>query len=191
MGPSDTLIYRNRWGFIPGMEFGLWKTASSPIQGVNDSKKLTEKRRQEVFHRILRYDLLLDFGIGEVSVEEIDRYGIDKANDMVFSRAVHDLNQPPDYVLLDGDNPLMGWDMTLQQHRPKGDGLWWPVGAASILAKVIRDSYMEELSLEYPSYQWARNAGYGTAQHTQALQSIGACSHHRKQFIHSIVGRSA
>lgn len=164
------------------------ETANSPIKGINDSKKLTPKKRRQVFHLILRSQHFIDFGLGEVSADEINQRGIDWANQEAFRRAVNDLRVSPEFILIDGDNPLMGWDMQRQQRRPQADGYWWPVGAASILAKVIRDSYMAELSLDWPGYGWQSNSGYGAEVHRRGLLQWGATPEHRTQFIQRIVG---
>lgn len=174
----------------PNTDPASWETCWTPIPGVNDSKKLPHKKREEVFRRLLRHELLLDFGIGEASVEEINRHGIEWANRVVFERAVKDLRWMPNFVLVDGDEPLYGWNMMDQRFEPKGDALWWPVGAASILAKVIRDSYMDELAKDFELYGWDRNAGYGSEEHRAALLNFGSCIHHRKQFISRLVGRT-
>ena len=167
-----------------------WEKMHSPIKGVNDSKKFTSKtKRREVYHRILRHPQLLDFGLGEVSVEEIDRNGIDWANSEAFDRAVRQLKAVPHYIIVDGINPIYGWDMSKQWVVKEADDKFWPVGAASILAKVIRDTYMMELGFDYPLYQWARNAGYGTQEHNEVLRKMGSTPHHRRAFIKSI-GRS-
>lgn len=158
-------------------------THNSPIPGVNDSKKLTATKRRDVFHHILRSNQIIDFGIGEVSVTEIDNHGIEWANRQAFERAVKELRIGPNYILVDGDHPLYGWDMRLQHNEPKADGRWWPVGAASILAKVIRDSFMAELGRDFPRYQWASNAGYGSDAHQLAIIENGPCNLHRRQFV--------
>lgn len=170
-------------------DFAMWETCWSPVPGVNDSKKLSHKKREEVFYRILRHHDLLDFGIGEVSVEEINQRGIEWANREAFQRAIKDLRWMPDFVLVDGDEPLYGWNMMDQRFEPKGDGLWWPVGAASILAKVIRDSYMVELSKDFDYYGWERNAGYGSDEHRASLIDMGPSRHHRTQFIRNLIRR--
>lgn len=174
----------------PNTDEATWRTVWTPIPGVNDSKKLPHKKRRDVFHRILRSDILVDFGIGEVSVEEINQHGIDWANRKVFERAVKDLKWMPNHILVDGDEPLYGWNMMDQRFEPQGDRRWWPTGAASILAKVIRDSFMAELAKDFELYGWDRNAGYGSDEHRAALVDFGPCIHHRKQFISKIVGRS-
>jgi ribonuclease HII len=171
---------------------GGWLTKNSPIEGVNDSKKFsTHAKRTEVFHRILRSPLLVDFGIGHVTVEEIDQHGIDEANRIAFYRAWSTLKPEPQYMLVDGDRPAPAWNYSQQKNRPKGDGYWWPVGAASILAKVIRDNYMVDLGLDHLHFKWAQNAGYGTKDHTDAIKHFGACELHRKSFVKKMVGRAA
>lgn len=163
-----------------------YETENSPITGVNDSKKLSPNKRREIFHRILRWESLFDFGIGEVSVDEINDVGIDQANSLAFERAVKDLKGTPSYILIDGDNPLYGWDINRQYHEPRADGRFWPVGAASILAKVIRDDMMREWGVDFPKYDWGNNAGYGAQAHRDAIQEIGPCHLHRTQFIRKI-----
>lgn len=158
-------------------------TARSPILGVNDSKKLTPTRRRDTFHRILNSGRLIGFGLGEVSASEIDEHGIEWANRSAFERAVKDLPSKPTFLIIDGNNPLYGWETTLQRNEPRADGRWWPVGAASIIAKVIRDDYMTELGRDYPDYGWDRNSGYGSKYHQEAIQRIGPCRLHRIRFI--------
>ncbi len=167
--------------------YAWWETKWTPIPGVNDSKKLSAKKRAEVFKAILRCRELCDFGIGEVSVEEINLHGIDWANNMAFTRAVKDLGQMPHHILVDGENPIYGWSMLDQKFEPRADGRWWPVGAASILAKVIRDSYMAELAKDFDVYGWESNAGYGSEAHKSGLIDFGPTIHHRTKFIRNIV----
>lgn len=168
-------------------EWAELETAKSPIKGVNDSKKLSPHRRQETFQRILRSEQLLDFGIGEVSANEINHRGIEWANSIAFERAVKDLRYGPHMILIDGDKPLFGWEMARQHHEPRADGKWWPVGAASIIAKVIRDTYMTELGKDFPCYHWERNSGYGSEDHRTALVEHGVCHLHRSKFVRNII----
>lgn len=168
------------------VDWSDYETDNSPIAGVNDSKKLTPNRRRDTFHRILRWESLIDFGIGEVQASEIDAVGIERANHLAFERAVRDLSVEPNYVLIDGDNPLTGWDPSKQHHEPRADGRFWPVGAASILAKVIRDDFMTELGNDFPHYRWDSNSGYGSRDHQEAIQHVGPCSFHRTQFIRKL-----
>lgn len=165
-----------------------WVRKNSPINGVNDSKAFSDDgKRREVYSRILRHATLLDFGIGIGSVSEINLKGIDEANRLAFIRAWSELKKEPSFILVDGNRPVPAWNYSLQEHRPRGDSLWWPVGAASILAKTIRDDIMRELGAEFPHYGWNDNAGYGTTQHSKALQQHGPCPHHRRQFIEKIM----
>ncbi len=160
-----------------------WLTKKSPILGVDDSKKIpTHAKRVEIYHRILRSEHLVDFGIGFITVEEIDKLGIETANRHAFYQAQTDLKTQPNFLLVDGDRPAPHFCYSSQKNRPKGDGYWWPVGAASILAKVIRDLYMIELGLDYLPYKWAQNAGYGTKAHEDALRYHGVSPVHRKKF---------
>lgn len=164
--------------------FRGWVTG---CEGVDDSKKLTPKRRSELFKTILRSEELVDFGIGEVGVEEIDRVGIDQANIFAFDRAVKALPYRPNYVIVDGIKGVPGFYPQEMLVLPKADGLYEVVGAASILAKVIRDSLMGELHTRYPIYAWNSNKGYGSQEHITALRQHGPTIHHRPLFIRDIV----
>jgi ribonuclease HII len=168
---------------MPEKDEAGWLTKHSPIPGVNDSKKFsTREKREEVYHRILRSEYLVDFGVGFITVDEIDKVGIDMANRQALFDAWRDLKHEPHFLLVDGDRPAPHFCYSQQKHRPQGDGHWWPVGAASILAKVIRDLYMVELGLDYPHYRWGQNSGYGTPDHAKAIELHGVCPLHRKQF---------
>ncbi len=162
----------------------------SPIPGIKDSKQFaTREDREKVFKAILRCAELVDFGIGEGSVSEINADGIERANRNCFYRAVQDLRYQPDHILVDGNNPIPMWDRAKQEWRPKADAIWWPVGVASILAKVIRDRYMAEWHADYSVYGWGDNSGYGTEKHTQAIKKYGPSPLHRKKFIEKIVSQ--
>ncbi len=163
-----------------------YEMENTPISGVDDSKKLSQVKRRNVFHRILRKESLVEFGVGEVSAHEINEIGIDNANNLVFERAVRDLKFVPNFIIIDGENPLFGWEIQYQHHEPRADGRFWPVGAASILAKVIRDDFMAELGTDYPHYGWENNAGYGTNEHVEAIKNFGPCNLHRLQFLRKI-----
>ena len=165
-----------------------WLKRNSPIPGVNDSKQIpTHAKRELMFKRILADATLVDFGIGHVSVEEINQEGIEMANRHAFYNAWNDLRRPPQYMLVDGDRPAPHWCYSQQENRPRGDGYWWPVGAASILAKVIRDRYMMELCEDFPGYNWRQNMGYGSAEHIEGLKKYGPTPLHRKQFVSKYV----
>lgn len=160
----------------------------SPIPGLADSKTFaTDKKREDVWKLLLSSPVLLDFGVGECSVEEIDAHGIDWCNNTIFQRSIMCLKQVPDVIYVDGDNPIVGWPKERQVVEPGADGKYWPVSAASIIAKVIRDRLMAELGNICPDYAWHTNKGYGTLLHRERIRLNGATEHHRKQFIKKIL----
>jgi ribonuclease HII len=145
---------------------------------VQDSKKLSEKVREELFDVII--DCTEAYSIIEISVEEIDSFGLHKSNIEGMRRAVADLKPEPEYVLTDGyaipglaTPNLAVW---------KGDQVAISISAASILAKVYRDRIMIQLDAEYPEYGFAGHKGYSSASHMEALRKHGVTKHHRKSF---------
>jgi len=164
----------------------LFRGYATGVEGVDDSKKLSPAKRSRIFKELLWSPFLAGFGIGEVSAEEINDIGIDEANAVSFIRAVERLPEAPSYIIIDGRDALRGWDPIFMSAEPQADGKYPIVGAASILAKVIRDSYMVELSEMYPGYAWERNKGYGTAAHTEGLEQLGPTKFHRTKFIRNI-----
>ena len=150
----------------------------SPIQGLADSKKLSEKSREQLFSII--QEKALSFGIAQASVEEIDEINILQASLLAMRRAVLALEPQPDHVLVDGnqlpDLPMSA-DAVIQ-----GDQHVAEIQAASILAKVTRDRLMQRLDAEHPGYGLAKNKGYPTKAHREALQALGATPIHRKSF---------
>lgn len=155
------------------------------IDGVNDSKKLSEKRREALFDEIC--EKAEAFGIACATVEEIEAYNILQATFLAMSRAVDALSVSPDLVLVDGNQRPHGITQPLQT-LVKGDALSASIAAASILAKVSRDRYMLELDKQYPAYGFAKHKGYGTAQHCEALREVGPCPEHRLSFLGKILG---
>nr|WP_315425962.1 ribonuclease HII [uncultured Albidiferax sp.] len=149
-----------------------------PIRGLADSKKLTAKRREQLFDEILAKALCCS--IAEASVEEIERLNILQATMLAMQRAVTRLRLKPGHVLVDG-NRLPTLSMT-SDAIVKGDSLVPAISAASILAKVTRDRWCAQVHLDYPQYGFAGHKGYGTAEHLAALQTHGACPLHRKTF---------
>lgn len=149
-----------------------------PIEGLDDSKKLSRKKRRELFREIK--ENAIAFGIGTASAEEIDQINILEATRLAFQRAMDNLNCLPDYVLLDFIK--LPWLELPHQAFAKGESLSASVAAASIVAKEARDIHMEELANEFPGYGFERHMGYGTAIHQEALQKLGPCTIHRKSF---------
>lgn len=146
--------------------------------GLNDSKKLTAKRREAL------YDLLLEcatVSVAHATVAEIDELNILRASHLAMERAVAGLPQTPDHVLIDGN--LIPKGLTLSaQAVVKGDGKSVSIAAASIMAKTVRDRIMVDLAQQYPGYGWEKNAGYPTAVHLESLQKLGVTPHHRRSF---------
>lgn len=145
--------------------------------GLNDSKKLTESKRESLFKEIMKS---ADVGIGIADVARIDEHNILGATMWAMSEAVAGLTQRADYVLIDG-NRKPGLPCPCET-VVKGDGRSVSIAAASIIAKVTRDRIMADLARAYPVYGFERHKGYGTAFHQQALAEAGPCPHHRKSF---------
>ncbi|MDP2124639.1 MAG: ribonuclease HII [Parvibaculum sp.] len=145
--------------------------------GLNDSKKLDAARREHLFAQLQES---AEIGIGEASVEEIDRLNILKATMLAMSRAVAALGTAPHFALIDG-NRLP--DLACPARAIiKGDALSLSVAAASIAAKTVRDRTMCDLARTHPGYGFERHKGYGTAAHGEALSSLGPCAAHRSSF---------
>lgn len=153
------------------------------IDGINDSKKLSEKKREKLFDEII--EKAADYCIGTASVEEIDRLNILQATFLAMQRAVDGLKIKPQLALVDG-NRLPNLPMNAET-IVKGDGLSQSIAAASILAKVSRDRYMKEIALKYPQYQFEKHKGYGTELHRQLILQYGPCEIHRKSFLKKIL----
>lgn len=149
-----------------------------PIAGLNDSKKLTAKRREALFDEIRAKALC--FAIAEASVEEIDRLNVLQATLLAMQRAVAGLRLRPGLVLVDGNRlPVLSMPA---EAVIGGDALVQAISAASILAKVHRDRWCHTVDLDYPQYGFAGHKGYGTAAHMEALRAHGACPLHRRSF---------
>ena len=156
------------------------------IPGLDDSKKLTDKRRRELFPIIL--EQAIAYGIGLASHEEIDEINILQATYIAMERALSQLQIRPDHVLIDGNRAKdFGLPVTTVV---KGDSLSANIAAASILAKVTRDELMEQYALEYPEYQFEVHKGYGTKAHYEALQKLGPSPIHRMTFLKKLYGNS-
>ena len=149
------------------------------IEGVNDSKKLTEKKREVLFDKIIAE--CEDYCIATASEQEIDDINILNATFLAMIRAVEGLKVKPDLALIDG-NKEPGLDID-QQTIVKGDAKSATIAAASILAKVARDRYMLEMADKYPQYQFEKHKGYGTKLHYEALDEFGPSEIHRMTFL--------
>ena len=148
--------------------------------GVNDSKKLSAKQRNILLPKIL--ELSNDWGIGQSSVREIDKYGIRHATELSIIRAIYKLKLTPAKIYIDGSLPLSLWKGK-QENIIKGDSKLTSIAAASILAKVKRDSLMIRSEEEYKGYIIQKNKGYGTSDHFLSINHLGITNMHRKSFI--------
>ena len=148
--------------------------------GVNDSKKLTPKKRNLLLPKILQ--LSKDWGLGQSSVREIDKYGIKHATELSMIRAIYKLKSTPSKIYIDGSFPLSLWQGK-QENIIKGDSKLTSIAAASILAKVKRDSLMVRLEEKYKGYIIYKNKGYGTSAHFLSINHLGITNMHRKSFI--------
>ena len=154
------------------------------IPGLNDSKKLTEKKREALFDVITAQAVA--YSIARVEAAEIDEMDILNARMLAMQRAIHGLSEKPDMALIDGNRDHGSRYAIETPHITivKGDGNSASIAAASILAKVARDRYMSgELSEQYPSYQFAKHKGYGTKLHYEMLDQYGPCPQHRVTFL--------
>lgn len=152
--------------------------ASRPVPGIGDSKKLSEKKREELYRAIV--ERALCWHVGRASVAEIDNLNILRAALLAMQRAVAGLTIMPEFVAVDG-NRLPAWSYAAQAVIG-GDGLVPVIGAASIIAKVTRDRDMIALADRFPGYGFAAHKGYGTAHHLAALRKLGPCPAHRRSF---------
>ncbi len=154
-------------------------------EGLNDSKRLSAKRRQVL------NDLLMqcaDISIAHASVAEIDQINILRASHLAMERAVAGLRQPADMALIDGN--MIPRNLTIPARAIiKGDGISLSIAAASIVAKTARDKIMWDLAQQFPGYGWETNAGYPSKSHKLALQNLGVTPHHRRSFkpVHNIL----
>ena len=154
------------------------------IEGLNDSKKLTEKKRERLFDVIK--EQAIAYSIAFASVEEIETYNILQATFLAMTRAVQGLTPAADFALIDGNKipPQLG---VPAEYVIGGDGLLPSVAAASVLAKVTRDRYMLDMEQQYPGYGFAKHKGYGTKDHREAIVRLGPSPIHRLSFLKNIL----
>ncbi|HBH90448.1 MAG TPA: ribonuclease HII [Hyphomonadaceae bacterium] len=150
-----------------------------PITGLNDSKKLTEKKRVALEAEIR--EKALAFGLGWASPQEIDELNIRQATHLAWRRAIEDTGITPDFIQIDGNALPQGLPCPAEAII-KGDGKIAEISAASILAKNARDRLMVELDETYPGYGFAKHKGYGVKAHSEALATLGPCAVHRMSF---------
>lgn len=154
------------------------------IPGLNDSKKLIDKRRRELFPIIQQE--AVSFGVAFASQEEIDEINILQATFLAMRRAIDQLDPKPDFALIDGNRET---DFGVPCKTViKGDSLSANIAAASVLAKVTRDNWMIEAAEKYPGYGFEIHKGYGTKAHYAALEKLGPCAIHRRTFLKKLYG---
>ena len=151
--------------------------------GVNDSKKLTPKKRKLLFPKIIA--LSSDYSLGQSSVREIDQLGIRYATELSMLRAIKKLKNNPSEVLIDGSLSLRLWKGS-QRNIISGDSKFTSIAAASIIAKVTRDLLMERLERKFSGYLIFKNKGYGTKEHLSILKANGITHLHRKSFLNKL-----
>ena len=153
------------------------------IDGINDSKKLSEKKREELYDKII--SKAKAFKVSIISEKVIDEINILNATKKGMEEAINNLSIEPDFALVDA---VKGLKLNCE-YLPliKGDYLSYSIGCASILAKVTRDKLMKEMSKKYPNYEFDKHKGYGTKQHIELLKRYGKCEIHRDSFIKHFV----
>ena len=157
---------------------------NSMIEGVNDSKKVSEKKREELYEIITKE--AISYGVGIIDQKEIDRINILNATKEGLTMAVKELNPRPDLIIVDALTKI-DTDGIPYQSIIKGDAKCYSISAASIIAKVTRDRIMRQWDEIYPQYGFAKHKGYGTAEHIKALKEYGPCPLHRESFIKHFV----
>jgi ribonuclease HII len=155
----------------------LPKNYKHPV--LNDSKKLTAKQRFELKDEII--NSAIAWKVAFVGNEQIDEINILRASIKAMHLAIEGLLKQPQFLLIDG-NRFFPYKEIKHKTIIKGDGLYFPIAAASVLAKTFRDEYMEKIHFEYPAYGWNKNKGYGTIFHREALLKYGISPYHRKSF---------
>lgn len=148
------------------------------IEGVDDSKKLSAKKREKIAEMIAKKAIACH--ISRIEPQIIDEINILEATKLCMKNAVEGLSVKPDFVITDGNMTL---DIAIPQESiVKGDAKSYSIGAASIVAKVFRDKIMEEYAKQYPCYGFEKNMGYGTAEHIKGIKEAGLCAIHRRSF---------
>jgi len=191
MNTFEKLAYGNGYRCIAGVDEAGRGPLAGPVVAaavifpaeyqhseINDSKKLTARKRDEIY-RVISEDAIA-VGVGVAEADVIDRINILQASLQAMREAVLDLSTVPDFILIDGLHAIPV--NTPQKTLVKGDSLSLSIAAASIIAKVSRDRIMEMYHRQFPQYNFLQNKGYGTAEHRKILQEIGMCKIHRRSF---------
>ena len=155
------------------------------IAGLDDSKKLTEKKRERLYDIIK--ETAVDYSVAYGTLEEIETVNILEATYLAMNRAIEGLNVKPDFALIDGNRAPRGIKIPCET-IVKGDSKSMSVAAASVLAKVTRDRLMLEYDKKYPEYNFKKHKGYGTKEHTELIKQYGPCEIHRLSFLKNILG---
>ncbi len=193
----EQLLWQNGYRFIAGIDEAGRGPLAGPvvaaavvfepgklIEGVRDSKQLSEKKREALYQVIV--DECLAYGIGIVPPEEIDRINIRNATFKAMRKALGAMKQVPDFLLIDGEE--LPDSLYPQEAIVGGDDKSFTIAAASILAKVTRDRLMREYHLQYPQYRFDRHKGYGTQLHREMILKYGPSPIHRKSFLKKLLG---
>lgn len=160
------------------------KKYNDRLESINDSKKLSEKKREELYDVIME---CFDVGVGVVDVETIDRVNILNATFKAMNSALASLSEKYELVLVDGNKKIKEYDGE-QEAVVKGDGKSLAIAAASIVAKVTRDRLMMEMAKKYPLYMFEKHKGYGTKVHVEKIREHGITEEHRRSFLKKILG---
>lgn len=192
MKEIESRIYQSGYSLIAGVDEAGRGPLAGPvcaaavifpkgtvIEGINDSKKLSEKKREALFDVIKKEAVA--FAVEFASPEEIDKINIKQATARAMHSAIDALSVKPDYIIIDGNDNLP-YDIPYE-YVVKGDALSQTIAAASILAKVSRDRLMKELDKSYPQYDFKKHKGYGTKAHIEAIRRYGVSDIHRKSFM--------
>lgn len=155
------------------------------IEGLDDSKKLTEKKREKLYDIIKQTAVAYSVAYG--TLEEIETVNILEATYLAMNRAIEGLTVKPDFALIDGNRVPRGIKISCETII-KGDSRSMSVAAASVLAKVTRDRLMLEYDKKYPEYNFKKHKGYGTKEHTELIKQYGPCEIHRLSFLKNILG---
>ena len=158
----------------------------SMIEGVNDSKKVSEKKREILYEKII--DEAISYGVGIIDQKEIDRINILNATKEGLTMAVQELNPKPNLIIVDALNKIDTLGIPYKSII-KGDAKCYSIAAASIIAKVTRDRIMRQWDEVYPQYGFSKHKGYGTSEHIKAIKEYGLCPLHRLSFVKNIVGK--